>query len=127
MASSAMAAGALMYGGSSSSFTLTFSAAARACSSVSAATMAIASPNWNTFSSHRIGRSQPSPLLVAKVIRPVMRFLPLTSLWVMTLATPGMSAAAAVSMERILACDTLAWTSASRRVPGGILSPRSAP
>ena len=83
--------------------------------------MAMASPNWNTFSSQRMGRSHPSPLLVGKVMSPVMRFFPLTSLWVMTFSTPGIFSASEVSMERMLAWDTLACTSASRKVPGGHL------
>ena len=45
---------------------INLSAAALAFSTVSAQTMAMASPNWNTFVSHRIGRSQPSPLFVGK-------------------------------------------------------------
>ena len=103
MASSAIAAGALMYSGSCSSLTTTFFAAALALASVSAQTMAMASPYWKTFSSQRMGRSQPSPRLEGKVMRPVMRFLPFTSLWVTILYTPGIFSASAVSMPRILA------------------------
>ena len=56
-----------------------------------------------------------------------MRFLPLTSLCVTTLATPGIFSASVVSIEMTLACDTWAWTTAQKSVPGGILSSRSAP
>ena len=51
-----------------------------------------------------------------------MRFLPLTSLCVTTLKTPGIFSASETSMESTLACDTCAWTTAQNSVPGGILS-----
>ena len=89
---------------------------------VSAQTIASASPYWYTFVSLRIGRSQPSASVSSgNMTRPLMRFLPLTSLWVTTLKTPGIFSASPTSMERMLACDTLAWTTAHCSVPGGIL------
>ena len=127
MASGAMASGALMYSGSSSRSNLTLSAAARAWASLSAQTMARASPYWNTLVSLRMGRSQPSPLLSAKVMRPVMRFLPLTSLWVSTRTTPGIFSASEVSMPLMMAWETLAWARARCRVSGGMCTAASAP
>ena len=106
---------------------MTFLAAARACSSVSAATMAMASPNWKIFSLQRIGRSQPSPLLVGKVIRPVMAFLPPTSFQVMIRSTPSIFSASAVSIPLMMAWLTSACTRARRSVPAGIFSATSAP
>ena len=106
-ASGAMASIAFIYAGSSSISTLTASAAARACSSVSAATMAIASPNWKIFSSQSTGRSKPSVLLCfGSITRPLILLVPpaaLISFAVITRTTPGMLSASAVSMLRIFA------------------------
>ena len=49
-----------------------------------------------------------------------MRFLPGTSLAVMTLNTPGIFSASEVSTPFMLAWLTSAWTSARRRVLSGM-------
>ena len=56
-----------------------------------------------------------------------MAFLPLTSFQVTTFATPGIFSASEVSMPLILACETFACTSASRKVSGGMCKATSAP
>ena len=59
---------------------------------------------WKTFSSQRMGLSQPSHLLLSgSITRPFIRFLPGTSLAVMTLKTPGIFSASEVSTPLIFA------------------------
>ncbi len=89
-----------------------------AWSFVAAATIATASPSVRTLSSHRIGRSATWYLSL---------FVPLMSFAVITPATPGIAAAAAVSMPRIRACAWGLRTTAISRAPGRRMSaPKSA-
>ncbi|OPZ59461.1 MAG: hypothetical protein BWY88_00746 [Synergistetes bacterium ADurb.Bin520] len=60
-----------------------------------------------------MGRSQPSPLFVGKVMRPVMRFFPFMSRAVTTLYTPGIFSASETSTPLMFAWLTVACTRAS--------------